>query len=181
MSAPRLRAKLATAAPTASEPSPTEEKKDGKGKAEGQPTEEKKDGKGKADEGEQDKKDETGASAAKPPVGASGEKARMWAITQSANGKVFPNLAAAIAYSTDLSAEGAASLFEAVLQDVDTSAVEAPAAREAADSPKGDAFRKAMNAEAPNPKLGAGGGPAAEEDELVKALRAAGLHRDSKD
>ncbi|MEE7490572.1 hypothetical protein SAMN02799622_04201 [Methylobacterium sp. UNC378MF] len=101
ISAPRLRAKLATPR-TASEQ--TNEDKAKAKKAGGK--EEDKDASEEDGEPADEKKDvKKGATAA--ATGASGEKARIKAITQSANGKLFPALAAALAFDTDLFAEQA--------------------------------------------------------------------------
>ncbi|SDM31495.1 hypothetical protein SAMN05216360_101527 [Methylobacterium phyllostachyos] len=177
MSAPRLRAKLATPR-TASEQ--TEEEKAKAKKAEGKEVD-----KDVSDNDEDDgegvtppKKDGKKAAAATAPVKAlSPEKARMKAITGSEAAGLMPKLAAHLAYDTDLSAAEAEAVMAAALEDVDTEASEAPAQRESsATSPNGAAFRKAMNAEAPNPSLGAGGGGKGEpEDPWLAAAKSLGV------
>ncbi len=87
----------------------------------------------------------------------------MKAITTGAGDRLFPTLAASLAYDTDFSVDQAAAVFEAVMQDVETEAAAPAPAKDASASPKGDAFRKAMANEAPNPPLGSGGGKAAAE------------------
>lgn len=177
MSTARLRAKLA--APRTASDQTEEEKMKGKKGADGK-EEDNEASDNDEDDGEgvtPPKKDGKKAAAAAAPVKAlSPEKARMKAITGSASATMLPKLADHLAYDTDLSAEDAEAVMLAALEDVDTEASDAPAPREATESPKAGAFRKAMEASAPNPKLGTGaGGKAEPEDPWLAAAKNMGV------
>ena len=149
MAAPRLRTKLAAA----SMPEDEDEKAKGK-KADGTPVDENEteEERKKREEEEKEAAAKAQRSAAADPVAA--DRARTKAITSSAHAKHFPALASHLAYDLAVSAE---AVFAAVLQDVD---VTAAAAATPPAGAKGDAFRRAMAAEAPNPALGTAAGGA---------------------
>lgn len=171
MAAPRLRNKLVAAATsTEDENKPTGQKADGA--PEGETDEER-----KKREEEEEKEASAKAARAADPVAA--DRARTKAITSSANGKHFPALASHLAYDAAVSAEAAEAVFAAILQDVDvTASAAAPAA--GAASPRGDAFRRAMASEAPNPSLGTGTGSGAEKSRLMSFSEIRAARADAK-
>ena len=89
---------------------------------------------------------------------ATGERARIGAILNSAEGKANPAFANFLAFEGSLSAEDAIKHLKAAGPAVAAAAATGPG------SPSAQAFRAAMNNEAPNPKVGAGAGGGADDD-----------------
>lgn len=195
MAAPRLRTKLAASRVRATEGDDEENKVKGrkakaKGKAETDDEEadaseedeetgasEGDEDETEASEGDEDEEasEEEEPKSKKAKSAKAVERARIQAITGSASAQHFPSLASHLAFETAMSAKAAGSLLNAAMKDVDTSASGKGGSKAEASSPKGAAFRRAMNGEAPNPKLGNGaaGGPEAARLMSFSEIRAA--------
>lgn len=126
--------------------------------AEGEDTEEDAEGEDLDEDAEGDDEEKPVGKGAK----ASSERNRISAILRSPAAKALPTLADALAFDSELGAKAAIRLLDAAHKDIGTGA-KAPGRR-------GSAFRDAMSASAPNPKVTHGrGGRMSDEDEAIAA------------